>query len=544
MSPTQYNILILANSATDAELYELQLHKAMVPFVPRTAASKELFLKAMEDFRPDVIIADLSVARMDVIGAMSASRTEYPDAVWIVIASSGSEETAVAAMKGGASDYLPKKNIARLGQAVKVLLQKKGAAAESHGPPAAAQKDRLDENFFREIVEQASDLVAVLDLDGRRIYNNPAYKAVLEDPAALKGTDSFLDVHPDDRETVKHVFHESLRSGTGKRLEYRLIGVDGNIRMIESQGSVIKDAQGKTARLSVVSRDITERRTTELSLQRVVAGTAAVSGDDFFQALVRHLAHALDVQYVLVSEIVPTRKDRVRAIAYWANEQWMPPFEYDVAGTTCERVILEGIMCYFPDHVQQLFPKENALVTMEAVCYLGLPLFRASGDLAGHLFVMDGHPLRDFAWVKFVMSLFAARAGMELERRQQVVSARRGEATYRGIVESLTDAVIVTDLSDIITYVNPRMAQLAGFTVPEMTGKLASTLLLPREQWEALQKRNRERRRGVVEQYETQMRRKDGTFFRARVHGGPCRDENGTVVGTLAIVTELPADGA
>ena len=227
MSPTQLKVLLLVNSATDAELYELQLHKAMVPFVPRSAASKELFLKAMEDFTPDLIIADLSVARLDVLGAMSLAKAERPEVPWIVIAASGSEETAVAAMKAGASDYLPKKNIARLGQAVKVVLQKRSATAEE--PRAETpQEPRADslattyvpgEDFFRDVVEQARDLIAILDLDGKRLYNNSAYQTVLEDPAALRGTDSFLDVHPDDRDSVRRVFHESLRTGIGKRLE-------------------------------------------------------------------------------------------------------------------------------------------------------------------------------------------------------------------------------------------------------------------------------------------------------------------------------------
>jgi diguanylate cyclase (GGDEF)-like protein/PAS domain S-box-containing protein len=75
----------------------------------------------------------------------------------------------------------------------------------------------------------------------------------------LKGTDSFAEIHPDDREHVRRVFKETVQTGIGLRIEYRFVLPDGSIRYMESCGGLIRNSRGHASRVVVVSRDITER---------------------------------------------------------------------------------------------------------------------------------------------------------------------------------------------------------------------------------------------------------------------------------------------
>ena len=118
---------------------------------------------------------------------------------------------------------------------------------------------REQEEFFRMITENADDFIAVLDLDGKRLYNSPSYSRLFGDPESLKGTDSFAEIHPDDREHVKRVFRDTVQTGIGLRIEYRFAMPDGSIRHMESCGGVIRNSLGRPSRVVVVSRDITER---------------------------------------------------------------------------------------------------------------------------------------------------------------------------------------------------------------------------------------------------------------------------------------------
>jgi diguanylate cyclase (GGDEF)-like protein/PAS domain S-box-containing protein len=125
----------------------------------------------------------------------------------------------------------------------------------------AALQEQKD--FFHLIAETIGDFIAVLDLDGRRIYNSPSYSHFFGAATDLHGTDSFNEVHPDDRERVKQVFRETVKTGKGRQIQYRMQLANGSIREMESMGNLIRDQEGHAKRVVVVSRDITERKQME-----------------------------------------------------------------------------------------------------------------------------------------------------------------------------------------------------------------------------------------------------------------------------------------
>lgn len=123
--------------------------------------------------------------------------------------------------------------------------------------------------FFHLIAESISDLIAVLDVDGRRIYNSPSYQQLFGSNRELHGTDAFAEIHPDDRERMKKIFREVVQTGHNHQLEYRLVVADGGVRTMESRSSVIRNHKGKVARVIVVSHDITERKQLEYQIHQM-----------------------------------------------------------------------------------------------------------------------------------------------------------------------------------------------------------------------------------------------------------------------------------
>jgi diguanylate cyclase (GGDEF)-like protein/PAS domain S-box-containing protein len=128
---------------------------------------------------------------------------------------------------------------------------------------------REQEEFFHLIAESIDDFIVVLDLEGRRLYASPSYRQFFGATRDLRGTDSFANIHPEDRERVKKVFSETVRSGMGRQIDYRLLLADGRIREMESSGSLIRDTEGRVARVVVVSRDITTRKQMEEQIRQL-----------------------------------------------------------------------------------------------------------------------------------------------------------------------------------------------------------------------------------------------------------------------------------
>ncbi|MFZ1140592.1 MAG: EAL domain-containing protein [Candidatus Sulfotelmatobacter sp.] len=130
------------------------------------------------------------------------------------------------------------------------------------------RESKKNEELFQIVTENAANMIALVDVNGRRLYNSPAYKRILGYSAAELGeTSAFEQIHPDDRFKVLDAAREARETGIGKRLEYRIKHKDGSWRVLESVASTIRDAKGEVAKLVIVNRDITERKRAEAQLE-------------------------------------------------------------------------------------------------------------------------------------------------------------------------------------------------------------------------------------------------------------------------------------
>ena len=123
------------------------------------------------------------------------------------------------------------------------------------------------EHLFQLITENAADMIAVIDRNGQRLYNSPAYQKILGyGPEELAGTSSMDQIHPDDRARVLEASVKARNTGRGEQLEYRIRHKDGSWRFLESTSSVIQSPEGESDGLVVVNRDITDRKRAEEKL--------------------------------------------------------------------------------------------------------------------------------------------------------------------------------------------------------------------------------------------------------------------------------------
>ncbi len=124
------------------------------------------------------------------------------------------------------------------------------------------------EQLFQLITENAADMIAVVDRNGCRLYNSPAYEKILGYGAEeLATTSSMEQVHPQDRARVLEAAEKAHRTGRGERLEYRIRHKDGTWRVLESTANAYPGKNGEIEGLVIVNRDITQRKRAETLLE-------------------------------------------------------------------------------------------------------------------------------------------------------------------------------------------------------------------------------------------------------------------------------------
>jgi len=81
--------------------------------------------------------------------------------------------------------------------------------------------------------------------------------------------DCFAEIYADDRERVRAVFNEVVKTGIGQRIEFRFVLPDGSLREMESRCGVIRDAEGEILEVVVVSHDISKRKQVEMEIRNL-----------------------------------------------------------------------------------------------------------------------------------------------------------------------------------------------------------------------------------------------------------------------------------
>ena len=112
-------VLIIEDSEDDAELLAIELERGGYDVVYQRVDTQLEMQAALENFPAwDLVLADYSMFQFSAIAALDLLKESELDLPFIVVSGSIGEDTAVAAMRAGAHDYLIKGNLTRLVPAV------------------------------------------------------------------------------------------------------------------------------------------------------------------------------------------------------------------------------------------------------------------------------------------------------------------------------------------------------------------------------------------------------------------------------------------
>ncbi len=211
-------------------------------------------------------------------------------------------------------------------------------------------------------------------------------------------------------------------------------------------------------------------------LKLLLAETAAETGEQFFRELVKNLVKVLGVKGAWVTEFLE-KANRLNALAFYLDQDFVPHYEYDIKGTPCESVIKEKDFFHVPEKVINLFPDDPDLKPLDAVSYMGIPLLDIDNTILGHLAVLDSKKMPAKSKTIALFKIFAVRAAAELRRLRAESEVREKEQKLSRLIDSAMDAIIEFDLEQNINRVNPAANKIFRYDNSELLTKKLTLLL-------------------------------------------------------------------
>ncbi|HEX7028498.1 MAG TPA: EAL domain-containing protein [Gammaproteobacteria bacterium] len=211
---------------------------------------------------------------------------------------------------------------------------------------------------------------------------------------------------------------------------------------------------------------VLERKHNDAALHAVMEGTVSKTGEDYFRSLVKHLAEVFNADYCLIAEATGKNHFKVRTALH--NSKYLASFEYRQEENIFRNNSPDDIV-HYPTNVHQAFPDNTWLTKRKIEGYLAIPMLDNQKNILGHIAVMSTNRLDADILELQILKIFAARAGVELERQRM----ERENLQLARISLENPNMLIIADLQGNIVLSNPACTRMMDdLGLPELTALL------------------------------------------------------------------------
>jgi PAS domain S-box-containing protein len=272
--PSPLHVLLVEDSLSDAELLVDALRADDFEPIGERVQTPEEMQAALARRGWDVILCDYTLPAFGAVDALRLLQASGLPTPLIVVSGTIGEELAVAVLKQGASDYLLKDRLTRLGSSVRramahaQMLQERQATEENQRQTLhalALEKARL-------VAAQAVAKVGSWEKDlttGQVSWSEETHRIFETDPDDFPPSHAGIleRVHPADRTLVDEAFVRSMERLTPSTIEHRVLLADGRVKILEERWQVIFDQQDRPLRAVGTCQDITDRKIADAALR-------------------------------------------------------------------------------------------------------------------------------------------------------------------------------------------------------------------------------------------------------------------------------------
>ena len=274
MSPL-LRALIVEDSEDDALLIARELRRGGYVLTSERVDSAEAFESAITRQTWEVIIADYSMPNFGGLAALKRVQKMGLDVPLIIVSGTIGEDSAVAAMKAGAHDYVMKDNLARLVPAVQRELRE---AESRQARRRAEERLRESEARYRQSVENSPNPIFAVDGQGTIWMWNQACGQVFqyETEEILGQAYHQLLWNSQDRAALDSLLARVWQGLSVNEQEMQYRCRDGAQRFMVTRIYPVCDLEGQVEGCVFSNTDITKRKRAERLLQALNMASLAM----------------------------------------------------------------------------------------------------------------------------------------------------------------------------------------------------------------------------------------------------------------------------
>lgn len=273
-------ILLLEDVPEDVHLIERTLRKVDMAFTSFVVKGKEEFEKALEEFEPEVVLADHSLPQFnsieafDLFGRFQAARgISVP---FILVTGNVSEEFAIQMLKAGVDDYILKTALKRLPSAIESALEKckvKNDRLRYHNRIVRMEALMRQAEALAHFGSWETDLAS-----GKQTWSDETYRIYGFEPGEVEPTfDLYLSLlHPEDAARMERLRAEGIEKLEKDGYQFRIIDRRGTLKHLYCKFTIKRNSEGRAVQLTGFNVDIT---------QRVLAGQSLRINEQVYRSL-------------------------------------------------------------------------------------------------------------------------------------------------------------------------------------------------------------------------------------------------------------------
>jgi PAS domain S-box-containing protein len=263
---SRLRVLHLEDDIRDTELVQAVLETEGIATDLKRVEAEHDFLAALKSGSFDVILADYTLPSFDGLSALTIAQQHAPDVPFLFVSATLGEDVAIEALKRGATDYVLKTRLARLGPSVTRALREAQEKAERK---RAEQAVRRSEKQLRDLIETIPAMAFVTQADGTNEFVSRQwieFSGLSAEQSSGGGWE--VTLHPDDREQHLEKWRVSWTTGQPFENEARHRDAQGNYRWLLVRAVPLRNEHGNTVKWYGAAIDVEDRKRAEEQVRR------------------------------------------------------------------------------------------------------------------------------------------------------------------------------------------------------------------------------------------------------------------------------------